>query len=126
MKKKLLFCALLVTVLVMAQDEKPFTIKGSMSNISMPVQKVYLSYRLGDKNVIDSVVPINNTYWFQGNINEAKLASMRIKYLPDVEGKQVKISSPRDFISVFLIIFNILIKSFVFSFIVNKQHSGMI
>jgi peroxiredoxin len=101
MKKNLFLLAMIVSISAMAQTEKNFSIKGSYKNISMPVQKIYLSYRSGDNNVKDSVVPVNGNYIFSGKLLEATPASLRLKYQPGEDGKPVKLID-RDFITVFL------------------------
>jgi peroxiredoxin len=101
-RKSLLFVLLGVALTGTAQTEKSFSVKGLLKNISLPVQKVFLSYRVGDKSMIDSVVPADNTYTFSGKLAEPTVASLRVRYAPDADGKPVKLSGTRDFISLFL------------------------
>ncbi len=57
-----------VSVSAMSQTENSFTIKGSLSKIKFPVQKIYLRYTVDGKTTRDSMVPVNGTYgFFQGN-----------------------------------------------------------
>lgn len=85
----------------MAQKDK-FTVKGEFSNISMPVQKVFIYYRVGDKNLSDSMVPRNGHYEFSGTIPVPLLATLRMKYEPGADGKPVKAVFNRDYTEVFL------------------------
>ncbi len=102
MKNKLVIIAMFFALNAIAQSEKPFQINGSLKNISLPVQKIFLSYNIGDTNVKDSMVPINGNYTFSGKLVEPTMASLRVKYEPGVDGKPVKSVSGRDFASVFL------------------------
>lgn len=102
MKKNFLIVALLLSAFVRAQDEKPFTIKGSFQKIAFQVQKVYLSYRVGDKSVTDSIEPQNGNYTFTGKISEPILAGLRVKFQPGADGKPVHMFSGRDFATIFL------------------------
>ncbi|MES2329176.1 MAG: TlpA disulfide reductase family protein [Bacteroidota bacterium] len=111
MKKSLCVLAMVVSVAAVAQTEKPFTIKGSYKNIERPVQKIYLSYRSGDKNVMDSIVPTDGNYAFSGNIAEATQGLIRMRYQPDADGKPVRVVTGRDYISIFLSPDNIAVSS---------------
>ncbi|MDB5210422.1 MAG: AhpC/TSA family protein [Sediminibacterium sp.] len=111
MKKSLCVLAMVISVAAVAQTEKPFTIKGSYKNIERPVQKIYLSYRSGDKNVMDSIVPTDGNYAFSGTIAESTQGALRMRYQPDAEGKPVKMVSGRDFISLFLSADNMVVSS---------------
>lgn len=102
MKKSLWILAMIISATAMAQPEKPFSIKGSFKNIALPVQKVFFSYRAGDKNVTDSMVPQDGRYTFSGKIAEPTLSSLRIKYQPDADGKPIKMKGTRDFTTIFL------------------------
>ena len=111
MKKNLWVLAMMVSVTAVAQPLKPFTIKGSFKNIERPVQKIYLSYRLADKNVLDSIVPVDGNYSFSGNLYEPTLGLIRMRYQPDADGKPARVVSGRDYISVFLSPDNIVVSS---------------
>lgn len=102
MKKSLFFAFMSVVLSVSAQTERPFQVKGVFKKLGFPVQKVYLSYRAGDKNVTDSVEPKDGVYVFSGKLAEPVLGFLRVKYLPDADGKPVKMVSSRDFTRVFL------------------------
>ncbi|MCW3088904.1 MAG: AhpC/TSA family protein, partial [Sediminibacterium sp.] len=101
MKKTLVVFALLFALSAMAQNEK-FNLKGTYTNISMPVQKVYIYYRVDDKNLSDSMVPKDGSYSFSGKIPGPLLATLRMKYEPGADGKPVKAVSNRDYAAVFL------------------------
>jgi peroxiredoxin len=102
----MMFCASAV-----AQPLKPFTIKGSFKNIERPVQKIYLSYRLADKNILDSIVPVDGNYSFSGTLYEPTPGLIRMRYQPDADGKPVRVISGRDYISVFLSPDNMVVSS---------------
>ncbi len=104
MKKYVLLCALLFSVALMAQEEKSFTVKGSFKNFTMPVPvwKVYLSYRQGDKSVTDSLEPKDGSYSFSGKTVEPMMAQLRVKFQPGADGKPTRMISGRDFAVIFI------------------------
>jgi peroxiredoxin len=104
MKNYVLICALLFSGTLMAQEEKPFTVKGSMKNFNMPVPvwKVYLSYRQGDKSVTDSLEPKDGSYTFSGKTIEPMMAQLRVKFQPGSDGKPTRMISGRDFAMIFI------------------------
>lgn len=110
-KKILAAMLLLVVVSANAQEEKPFTIKGQFTNMPRgAVEKVYFSHLAGDKYLTDSVVPVNGNYSFSGKTAEPLMASLRIKYQPDEDGKP-KRTLPQDVLSVFVMPGQVLISS---------------
>lgn len=111
MKKIFVLAAIAAAFTARAQEAKPFSIHGTLKNISMPVQKVYLSYRAGDKNVTDSVVPLNDSYTFTGTISEPVPAGVRVRYQPGEDGKPVRMVGPRDYFPLFISADNILVSS---------------
>ncbi|MEO8174779.1 MAG: TlpA disulfide reductase family protein [Sediminibacterium sp.] len=111
MKKSLCVLAMMVSFAAVAQTLKPFTIKGSYKNIERPVQKIYLSYRLADKNILDSIIPVDGNYSFSGNLYEPTPGLIRMRYQPEADGKPVRVVSGRDYISVFLSPDNIAVSS---------------
>jgi len=102
MKKNLLLLALVISGSVIAQNQKGYSISGSFKNIPLPVEKLYLSFRVGDQSVRDSVVPKDGTYMFAGKIDEPTLATISLRYAPGADGKSIKTLSRRDNIVVFL------------------------
>ena len=102
MKKYLLIAVLLVSATAMAQEEKSFKVKGSMKNFSMPVWKVYLSYRQGDNNVTDSLEPKDGMYTFSGKTVEPVMAQLRVKFQPGPDGKPTRMISGRDFATIYI------------------------
>src|SRR5450755_1257225 len=102
MKKRLIPLVMLISITVMAQNEKPFQLKGSLKNIALPVQKVYISYQSNGNNVLDSVNVTDGQYSFSGKLTEPLMARLRIKYNPDADGKPVKLVGGRDLVTLFL------------------------
>ena len=80
----------MIAVSAIAQTGKPFSIKGQITNMPGAVQKVFLSYRLGDGYKTDSIVPVNGNYNFEGRIPEPVIGNLRIKYEPGEDGKAVR------------------------------------
>jgi peroxiredoxin len=109
-KKCLAVLAMMIGVSAMAQTEKPFSIKGQFTNMPNAVQKVFISYRLGDGYKTDSIVPINGNYSFAGKLSEPVLASLRIRYEKDAEGKAIKITD-KDLLSIFIGAENVYVSS---------------
>jgi peroxiredoxin len=68
----------------------------------MPVEKVLLTYRLGDEIIRDSVEPRNGHYAFSGKIQEPLQATLYVKYAPDAAGNPVKLSRTRDYVFLFM------------------------
>lgn len=102
LRRSLFFVLVSVAISGAAQTEKPFSVKGRFTNISLPIQKVFLSYRAGDKNITDSVVPAEGVYTFSGKLTEPTLVFLRVKYVPQADGKPISLVSGRDFARVFL------------------------
>ena len=102
MKKNLLAIAMLVSFSAMAQNEKPFELKGTFKKIAFPVQKILIYYQNNGNNITDSVEPKDGKYSFKGKLNEPVLARLRIKYTPAADGTPVKAVSGRDIFPVFL------------------------
>lgn len=111
MKKSFLVLMMISSMSAMAQSEKIFSIKGSFTHLPMKVQKVFLSYRSGDKNIIDSVAPTNGSYFFSGKIAEATPAYVRVRFEPGNDGMPVKMVIARDRASVFIGVDNMEISS---------------
>ena len=94
--------SLLIAMTGFSQTELGFQIKGSFSKLAYPVQKLYLSYRSGDKNVTDSILPSEFSYSVSGKITEPTLGYLRVRYQPGEDGKPRKMESTRDFVTLFL------------------------
>jgi len=101
MKRNTLLVMLLLTVSAMAQDAKNFAIKGSFSNIALPVKKVFLYYRLGDKNITDSTEPKNGSYVFSGKLYEPMMVTLRAAYEPGPDGKPLRTTN-KDLANVYV------------------------
>ena len=93
------------------QTEKAFEIKGSLKNIALPVQKVFINYQSNGNNIMDSVEVKDNQYVFTGKVTEPLPARLRIKYVPAADGKPVKIISGRDMLTLFISSDNIKVSS---------------
>ena len=102
MKKLTLFLAFLPMAAFAQQKQMDFQLKGKLKNISMPVQKVYLQYRMDGEFKRDSATPENNTYQFSGKINEPLQARLQVLYKPKDDGKLVAPNFKRDFAMVFI------------------------
>ena len=102
MKKLVLSLSLFISMAGFSQTELGFQIKGSFSKLAFPVQKLYLSYRSGDKNVTDSIFPTNMNYSVSGKITEPTLGYLRVRYQPGEDGKPRKMENTRDFVTLFL------------------------
>jgi peroxiredoxin len=85
-----------------AQEPKTFAIKGSMNNITLPVEKVMLSYMIGENTFNDSADVQNGNYIFTGKIPEPVMARLRVKYKPSADGKPVRPVFTRDYITLFM------------------------
>jgi peroxiredoxin len=103
MKKFLLAVIMLLPILSMAQELKNFAIKGSYANISMPIKKVFLYYRLADKNMTDSAEPKNGNYLFSAKLQDPMMVTLRAVYEPGADGKAVRPVTARDFVNVFVV-----------------------
>jgi peroxiredoxin len=101
--KKYFFAALLIPMLSTAQDTQNFAIKGSYTNISMPVKKVMMYYRLDDKNMTDSAEPKNGNYVFSAKLREPMIVTLRAVYEPGTDGKPVRTVNARDMVNVFVV-----------------------
>ncbi len=102
MKKVFTLAGVFLGLCATAQTPQTFNIEGSLQHITLPVEKVYLSYPANGQYVNDSALVKDGTYRFSGKLEEPALAALRVKYLPDAEGKPQKMSRTRDQFSVFL------------------------
>lgn len=85
-----------------AQSGKPFQITGSATTGNLTIAKVYLQYQSAGTNKVDSSDYVNGTYSFQGNIDEAIPARVRVKYQNSADGKTILAKQGRDMFMVFL------------------------
>ena len=101
---KRIFTFLFTILLLQAQAQNPgnFTISGTATTGKLAAAKVYLQYQLEGNNKMDSADFANGQYTFKGTISEPVMARLRVKYLPDAEGKVVKPVQGRDLLSIFL------------------------
>ena len=101
---KLLFTSALSLLMLtgIAQSGQPFQVTGSATTGNLTIAKVYLQYQSAGSNKVDSSDFINGTYSFQGNIDEATPARVRVKYQNGSDGKMVPSKQGRDMFMVFL------------------------
>jgi peroxiredoxin len=101
---KLLFTSALSLLMLtgIAQSGQPFQISGSATTGNLTIAKVYLQYQSAGSNKMDSSDFINGTYSFQGNIDDATPARVRVKYQNGSDGKMVPSKQGRDMFMVFL------------------------
>jgi peroxiredoxin len=102
MKKLVLALLVLASFAANAQEAQNFTVSGTLQNITLPVNKVYYSYRADGVSVRDSVAPTDGKYSFSGKIAEPLMVTIFVRYKNDVEGKPIRMVQPRDYASVFV------------------------
>lgn len=96
----LLFC---LPLLAAAQDPgKPFTLNGTLKNLKLQPEMVYLQYPLNGEWKSDSAVITDGKYSFNGKLNEPAQARLRVKYKAGENGTKVAMSGPRDIATVFI------------------------
>jgi peroxiredoxin len=79
MRISLVAACALFSVAAFSQQEKPFTITGSVKGNTPPVQTIYLSYRANGNNVLDSTSLQNGRYTFAGKVSEPVRAQLLAK-----------------------------------------------
>lgn len=94
---KKLFVFIFFPALSFAQGSKDFHLKGNLKLIK-PVDRVYLRYQYGDKNIIDSVQPKNGEFKFEGKISEPTFSTLVVKYAIQNDEEKVQ----RDAAQLFL------------------------
>jgi peroxiredoxin len=102
MKKLVFALCVLASFVANAQEAQNFTVSGTLQNISLPVNKVYYSYRVDGVTVRDSVAPTDGKYSFSGKIAEPLMVTIFVRYKNDAQGKPIKMFQPRDYASVFV------------------------
>lgn len=102
MKQIIMLFSVMATLTANSQGDKKFNLKGSFSNIAMPVQKVFVYYRLNDQAVMDSITPKDGKYSFSGKIEQPTLGTIYVRYQPGPDGKPVNVVNNRDYASIFL------------------------
>ena len=111
MKKLVIALFVVASFAANAQEAQNFTVSGTLQNISLPVNKVYYSYRTDGVTVRDSVAPVGDKYSFSGKIAEPLMVTIFVRYKNDAEGKPIKMFQPRDYASVFVAPGNIQVSS---------------
>lgn len=100
MKQNIVLALLAISGTAIGQQS--FTVNGKLTGMSMPVSKVLLYYRSGDKNMVDSADVQHSTYSISGKVAEPTLATLRVKYAAAADGSQPKMSRARDLAGLFL------------------------
>jgi peroxiredoxin len=88
---------LLLPFTALAQNEKGFTVEGSVQNFSSEVAKVYLTYSYQGEWKRDSAEVKNGKYTLKGKIEQPGLASLTVGYK-----QPLKLSPQRDAYQLFL------------------------
>ncbi|MEY3433356.1 MAG: hypothetical protein RL131_1292, partial [Bacteroidota bacterium] len=100
---KILLASLPLFAIIFIQAQEKFIIKGDVSKVSLPVEKVYLSYYADGKSNMDSAIVENGKYSFTGSLGDPLIASLRAKYKEDPNAKSIRaISYNRDIKQVFI------------------------
>lgn len=100
MRVQLVLLSILFSGSLLAQNK--FSIKGELSKVSEPIQKVYLYYRAGEESKTDSFIVKDGKYEFAGTIDEPVMARLRAVYPESADGKKRAISFKKDYAVVFL------------------------
>jgi peroxiredoxin len=94
---------LLAAFCIQTNAQEKFTIKGDVSQVKLPVAKVYLSYYADGKSTTDSSDVVNGKYNFTGSLGDPLMASLRVKYQEDPNAKTIRaVSYNRDIKQLFL------------------------
>src|SRR3954466_3770786 len=79
----------------------PFTINGDVTQLSQPVEWVYLSYVADGQRITDSAKVVQGKYSFKGNTAEALQAGLRARY-HEAPGTKGLFNRKRDYATFFL------------------------
>jgi hypothetical protein len=79
MKRILLTTLALLPVTLFAQEGGAFTLKGKIGNLNDP-DKLFLTYRVNNQVVSDSVTLKNGAFEFRGNVPEPLLANLTLRH----------------------------------------------
>lgn len=96
MKTLLLLIIGVCPMLISAQNNPNFTIKGSVEKLTQPISMVYILYEDGARRVSDSANVVNDRYCFEGNITAETMAEFRAK---PADGSR---PGDKDIVTVFL------------------------
>ncbi len=100
--KRILF-ALFAMVTLGVQAQKQYLIKGDVSKVKDPINKVYLSYYADGKSTQDSAMVTNGKYEFKGVVSDPVMASLRASYATDTSSKTKRmISYKKDVAGIFI------------------------
>jgi hypothetical protein len=100
--KRILF-ALFVLTTTGVQAQQQYLIKGDVSKIKEPIDKVYLSYYADGKSTQDSSKVINGKYEFKGMVSDPVMGNLRASYASDTSSKTKRmISYKRDVAGIFI------------------------
>jgi hypothetical protein len=93
---------IMITATGFSQADQKFIIKRTIKNITGPVQKVYLSYRVGSERRMDSAEIKSSKYTLSNTIAEPVRATIQLKYAAGADGKIKPTVNRRDAASIFL------------------------
>ena len=85
--KKFLFLFSIITFAVSSVSAQKAKINTTLQ-FSEPVDMVFLSYRLGDDNIMDSTKLVNNKATFSENVSDPVLATLMVRFVSNEEGKR--------------------------------------
>ena len=85
--KKILFLFSLASFSAGSASAQKSTIKGNLQ-FSEPVNMVFLSFRSGDENIMDSAKLVNNKVSFTEKVLEPTLGNLMVRFEPKEEGKR--------------------------------------
>ncbi len=97
---KIFHLAAALLLIVTANAQKSFKIKGDVSKVQSDVKLVRLQYSVDGTLIKDSAIVKNGKYEFKGELTEPKLGYFSLQYVVDSLNK--KLRSGRDNFSVFL------------------------
>lgn len=101
MKKSLIAILIFATFNVNAQSQ--YLIKGDVSKIKEPIEKVYLSYYADGKSTQDSAMVVKGKYEFKGTVGDPVMGNLRASYKLDTAIKTKRmISYKRDIAGIFI------------------------
>lgn len=103
MKQTGLFLFVLILQTTGWGQQTRFVLRGDLTGINMPIEKVYLNYLVNDQRITDSVLVKQGVFGFSGNLTGPLQAGLRVKYKSDPASKTtLPFNSKRDYVLLFL------------------------